>query len=202
LTISPKIVGFACDTLPNNESNVSEEMKNIHSCSTLRSKIMIERFVRCILLPFYYPGLNVSQCLKSFEIRFIGSGETGSCVMIVVSMLINLNFAGMCNKREKGIAYLLALHPFIGNISILKICDLDKFHSTRTSNNPNIINGLKQKTDFYCHEIQKSDPYLRKHLSSYSVISNLDAVIDGDSLKKLYHPFLPICIYKDEIRQM
>jgi hypothetical protein len=193
---------FSCDLLPDNRSKFSEEMKNVPSCTALRSKIMIERFLRCVLLPFYYPGLNISKCLKAFEIRFIGSGETGSYVMIVITMLINLDFAGMCNKREKGIAYLLALHPFIGNISILKICDLDKFHSTRTSNNPNIINGLKQKTDFYCHEIQKSDPYLRKHLSSYSVMSNLDAVVEGNSLKKLYHPFLPICIYNDEIRQM
>jgi hypothetical protein len=193
---------FSCDTLPDNGSNVSEETKDIQACSTLRSKIMIERFLRCILVPFYYPGLNISQCLKSFEVRFIGSGESGSYVMIVVSMLINLDFASMGNKREKGIAYLLALHPFIGNISILKICDLDKFYSTRTSSNPNIVDGLKQKTDFYCHEIQKSDPYLRKHLLSYSVISNLDTIIDGDSLKNLYHPFLPICIYNDEIRQM
>lgn len=208
---------FSCDLLPDNSCKFAEEIRNIDGRSTLRSKLMIERFLRCVLLPFYYPGLNISKCLKAFEIRFIGPGERGGYVMIVITMNINLDSVGMRNNREKGIAYLIALHPFIGNISILKICDLNEFYSSRASRNYDVVNetkkndaasfqkqnlGLKQKTDFYCSQIQKSDPFLRQHLSSCSVISNIDGVIEGNSLNKIYHPFLPLCIYNDEVRQI
>jgi hypothetical protein len=187
------------------------------------SKFKVEKFVRNVLLPFYYPGLDVVRSLKNFEVRCLGSGESGSYILMVLSALIAPCSRSACSNRvpcveveEREIAYLLALHPFLGKISILKIRDLGEFYkfqylrSIGTESNsappysasalplPNEA-SFNLKINIYCQQIRMSDPFLRCSSSSYKVLSSAEAI--GRSLKTISHPLLPLQIYNDEACQ-
>lgn len=190
----------------------------------MHSKFNVEKFLRSVLLPFYYPGLDVVRSLKNFEVRCLGSGETGSYILMVISaLLIPCSKLARSNRipseevEEREIAYLLALHPFLGKVSILKIRDLKEFYkfqylrstsleskSVNTSAPASSASALplpheatfSLKTYVYCQQIRMSDPFLRCSESSHKVLSSAEAI--GRSLKTISHPLLPLQIYNDE----
>lgn len=213
---SAKSDWFTCNLVGSN-SNTFESA--IEQQTIPQSKFKVEKFLRNTLLPFYYPGLDVLKSLKAFEIRCLGPGEKGPYILMVISGLIIPNCG---NKRhlsvEKEIAYLVALHPFLGDITVLKIKDLRDFcnsqkeDSSRTKSyeSDGIFRrnydfdlsavdpgaSFSSRVDFYCHKIRQSDPFLRHFCKSFKTLSSLDAV--NGTLKVISHPILPLEIYNDE----
>ena len=209
---------FSCNMVGSEDSCKSPDGM---SCppSVPQSKFKVEKFLRNTLLPFYYPGLDVLKSLTAFEIRCLGSGERGSYILMVISAVIN-PYRGIGNKfgnlaaEGKEIAYLVTLHPFLGDVTVLKMRDLGQFYESQNSRT-NVRNrklsgdcdqngtisgnpGIRpdRKLDFYCLQLLQSDPFLRDFSSSASTLSSLEAV--SGTLRAISHPFLPIVIYKDE----
>ena len=214
---------FVCNMRRGQKRNIRVLEGDNDAGGVMQSKFKVEKFLRNVLLPFYYPGLDVVRSLKNFEVRCLGSGETGSYILMVISALIAPSSRSACNNRvplerveEREIAYLLAFHPFLGKISILKIRDLGEFYKFRylrsagpESNGAPLHSAsplplpneasFNLKINIYCQQIRMSDPFLRCSSSSYKVLSSAEAI--GRSLKTISHPVLPLQIYNDEACQ-
>lgn len=211
---------FVCNMSRGEKRNAKIFEGDDSAGGVMQSKFKVEHFLRNVLLPFYYPGLDVVRSLKNFEIRCLGSGEIGSYILMVIAALIAPCSRSACSNRvpceevgEREIAYLVALHPFLGKISILKIRDLKEFymfqylrstgiesngaqsHSASALPPPNEA-SFNLKINIYCQQICISDPFLRCASTSYKVLSSGEAI--GRSLKTISHPFLPLQIYNDE----
>ena len=204
---------FSC----NLTGNIWKSFENMNGLPLIpQSKLKIERFLRNVLLPFYYPELNVLKSLKAFEIRCLGPGERGSYILMVISCVISPYSVNRgCPPAGKEIAYLVTFHPFLGDVTVLKIKDLSEFYKSHKENTAedNSVLGKKRipnlyaatantkisfsrKVDFYCNEIMQSDPFLRKFDKSFTTLSSVESVCG--SLMAIPHPFLPLIICNDE----
>jgi hypothetical protein len=219
-TCSDEDSWFVCNRSRGKKVNTKLVEGDDSAGGVMLSKFRVEKFLRNVLLPFYYPGLDVVRSLKNFEVRCLGSGESGPYILMVLSALIAPCSRSASSNRipcdevgDREIAYLMAFHPFLGKISILKIRDLGEFYkfqflrSTGTESNsapPYSASALPQpneasfnlKINIYCQQIRMSDPFLRCSSSSYKVLSSAEAI--GRSLKTISHPLLPLQIYNDE----
>lgn len=194
---------FSCNIV----ANIPAEA--INAIIIPQSKFEFEKFLRNYLLPFYYPGLDVSKSLIAFELRCLGPGETGYYILMVISAaLATYKFVRSdCTNKDnhrreavtKEIAYLIAMHPLLGEVSVLKIRDLGDLNLSHYEHAWGVaqLKSLVMKTDLYCRQIQQADPFLRHFRSSFQLMSNAEAT--GCGLKYLKHPFLPLHIYNDEI---
>lgn len=175
-----------------------------------QSKFDFEQFLRNTLLPFYYPGLDVSKSLIAFEMRCLGPGETGFHILMVISAALAPNRfvrPGHGKSETKEIAYLIAMHPLLGDVSVLKIRDLGELYLSHCARAGNLgtehacemkqPKSLGMKTDLYCRQILQSDPFLGHFRSSFQLLSTVEA--SCHSLKYIAHPFLPLYVYNDEI---
>lgn len=211
---------FSC----NMAGNVGQSLESMNSLPLIpQSKLKIEKFLKSTLLPFYYPELDVLKSLKAFEIRCLGPGERGSYILMVISCIISPYSVNRgCPSVGKEIAYLITFHPFLGDITVLKIKDLSDFYKyqkgcltsqkektiedNRLSKKKRITSlyapaanqkiSFRRNVDFYCTQIIQSDPFLRKVNESFTTLSSVEIV--SGSLMAIPHPFLPLIICNDE----
>jgi hypothetical protein len=175
---------------------------------TIKSAFYAELFTMKYLLPHYYPGIRTDTCVTGFEVRFVGPTEDGSEICVALSVTITNN-GTQSEKKSSSIICVVALHPWIGSVSVVRFCELNKFCSGPRAHRFNSFSrevlhhriprsDLELQTDFYVHELQRMDPYLRNYLESSYVVSNIEAATSGSSVMELHHPVLPITIVNDE----
>lgn len=184
------------------------------SLTVVRSAVNLELFVDEYLHSIH-PTAYQRGSQFDLEFRAIGPCDSGTEFLCILGISFTHLQAGL-----QSVGVLLILHPLVDQIAVLKVSDLAALCNTNNSDFTSFRRQLKQKrvsedmswlstaVDFYAHIVRTSYNGLLfgcrlvkdRHNNSipYCVLSNINMVLNGESMTHLTHPFVPVVVVNDE----